>query len=490
LKLFRTSIGIDISGSRIALVALRNSLGKISVAAPPHSQEFREGREAARLEEAEAAIGEYVARHGLVGADAFLVLPAERVHTMRAVFPSMRDKDLRDAIGLELDRLFPLPSDALRYGYMKLPDSPEKGKASLIVSAVSMEFLDSLNQLLSRVGLIPAGSAPSAWAAGTSIDRIHGKSIKRDGFSVLLRRLGESVECTVFRGTTPLFCSARSCVEEKAGEEGIVLALAGLAETAAGGDEPVELYASPGWFSEQGFRSGSDGIYFRVAEDFTSHAREAMFGPGSSPDAADPAIFLCAYGAAVGGKDKDLQTLTSSGEMSDAARKAVVACVVAALLLGIAWPAAVALRTRADLRQLDRQVEELRPFAERHKATLAEIDEVQAKLLVFREAATASGEAIMILKELTDRFPNDTWISSLRLDGRSFDIDGFSPSANELFPALIRGGRFRSVNFGAPVMRQNETMERFRLRGEYVPVMSAPVPVPVAPIEPQEEENQ
>ena len=481
----RTSLGIDISDSRIALVALRSSLGRISVAAPPFSHEFHEGREAVRLEEIEAVLGDYVARHGLVGAEAFLVLPAEQVHSMHVAFPSMRDKDLRDAIGLELDRLFPLPSDALRYGYLKLPGQAKDGKVSLIVSAVSKEFIDPLEQLLSRAGVVPAGSAPSAWTAGTAIAGIFGNSVGRSGFSVLLRRLKESVECTVFRGATPLFCSTRSCDAEKAGEEGISIALAGLAETTVGGDEPVELYAPPEWFSEREFSCEADGISFRLAEDFPARALETMFGSGFSPGMADPTVFLCAYGAAVGGRDKDLQTSTSYGEMSVATRKVVVACAVATLLLGMAWPAAVALRTVADLKQMDRQIEELRPFAERHQAALAEIDEIRTKLLVFREAEIASAEAILILKELTDRLPNGTWVASVRLDERNVDIEGFSPSANELFPALTRDGRFRSVNFAAPVMRQNENMERFRLRGEYVPPTGTPASS--APVESQEE---
>jgi len=487
VKFIRTLLGIDISGSRIALVALRSSMGRVSVAAPPLSHEFREARGASRLGEIEAVLGEYVARHGLVGAEAFLVLPAEQVHSMRVAFPSMRDKDLRDAIGLELDRLFPLPSDALRYGYLKLPGQVKDGKVSLIVSAVSKEFIDPLDQFFSHAGLVPAGSAPSSWAAGTSIARIFRNSLGRSGFSVLLRRLGESVECTVFRGSTPLFCSTRFCEEEKAKEEGISLALAGLAETAAGGDEPVELYAPPEWFSEREFTCEADGISFRVAEDFPTRAWETMFGSGFSSDGADPAVFLCAYGAAVGGKDKDLQTSTSFGDMSVATRKVVAACAVATLLLGMAWPVAVALRAVADLKRMDSRIEELRPFAEQHEAALAEIQEIRTKLLVFREMEIASGEAIMILRELTDRFPNGTWVASVRLEDRNVEIEGFSPSANDLFPALTRDGRFRSLNFVAPVMRQNENMERFRLRGEYVPLTGVPVPAYPAPVGSQEE---
>ena len=98
---------------------------------------------------------------------------------------------------------------------------------------------------------------------------------------------------------------------------------------------------------------------------------------------------------------------------------------------------------------------------------------MRQRLSFLQNDAAASDEAIRILKELTDRFPNGTWISSLRIEGRNVEMEGFSPSASELFPALTRDGRFRSVDFGAPILRQGENMERFKLRGEYVPPQKA-----------------
>jgi Tfp pilus assembly protein PilN len=77
---------------------------------------------------------------------------------------------------------------------------------------------------------------------------------------------------------------------------------------------------------------------------------------------------------------------------------------------------------------------------------------------------------------LTDRLPNGTWLLSLRVEGRKVDIEGLSPSASEIFPALTRGGRFRSVEFGAPITRQADNLERFKIRGEFVPPPASPTP--------------
>jgi hypothetical protein len=243
----------------------------------------------------------------------------------------------------------------------------------------------------------------------------------------------------------------------------------------------VELDAPPGWFPEQEFRTGPDDIPFRALHEFPARASEALFGSRFSAEAADPCAFLCAYGAASGGREGDLEASVRSRAMTPAARNAVASCAIAALLLGTAWPASVALKAREDLRRLDGRVAELHPFSERYQASLSEIERMRAKLSVLRDNASAADEAILILKELTDRFPNGTWIASLRIEGRSVEVEGFSPSASELFPALTRDGRFRSVDFPAPIMRQGENVERFKLKGEYVPPRKASDAAAISP---------
>jgi Tfp pilus assembly protein PilN len=150
---------------------------------------------------------------------------------------------------------------------------------------------------------------------------------------------------------------------------------------------------------------------------------ESRFPSGVSA----PETFLCAYGAAVGGKERDLQASARSVAISRAARKAVLASAAAAFLLGIAWPASVTLKAREDLRRLDLRAAELRPFAERHEASIAEVRNVREKLAVLQDWEAAPGLAIMMLKEITDRFPNGTWISSLRIEGRSVEMEGSPP---------------------------------------------------------------
>ena len=151
-------------------------------------------------------------------------------------------------------------------------------------------------------------------------------------------------------------------------------------------------------------------------------------------------------------------------------------------MLGTAWPSAVAWKTKAELRRLDAQVAALRPAAEQYEETLTDLDDAQRRIAAMRDEASTSGEALQILREMTDRLPNGTWLLAFRLEGRKVDIEGLSPSASEIFPALTRDGRFRSVEFGAPITRQADNFERFKIRGEFVPAPSATASPPAGAV--------
>lgn len=478
MKLFQAVLGIDPSGGRLAAVKVQGGLGGPLEARTSLCHDYRGEREATRLEETETVLGEFVARNGLVGAKVFLALPADRVHMARAAFPPLRERDLREAVGLEMERLFPVSPATLRYGYRRLADPSSEGKISLLVAAVSVEYLDRFEEILSRVGLSLAAAVPAGWAAGAAAARFAGPPPEGPrAAAALLRWLGDSVECTVLAGGEALFCASRPSAPSSAPGEGISLALAGLTDAPGTGEgDPVDLFAPPGWFEAGSFRPGGTEVVFRTTGGFAERSAAAF--PGTTGGkAVDPFPLLCAYGAAVGGMRMDLLAPERTVGLSRATRAALGVSAAAVLALGAAWPATVAWKAKTDVRRLDAQVASLRPFAERHEESLADLEDAQGKAASLREEATASGETLRILKELTDRLPNGTWVLSLRVEGRKVEIEGVSSSASEIFPTLTRDGRFKSVEFGAPITRQADNLERFKIRGEYVtPPVATPVP--------------
>jgi hypothetical protein len=425
------------------------------------------------MEEAESILGEFVARNGLLGAEAYLVLPADKVYMARAAFPPLRERDLREAVGMELERLFPVPPATLRYGYRRLPEPLSGGRALFIVAAVPTEYVDRWEEILSRTGLSLAAAIPAGWAGLAAVSRQPAASMEPEAVTVLLRWVTDSVECTVAAGGEPQFCVSRPCAPEAAPKEGISLALYGLTDLPGStGETSVDLFAPPGWFPAGEFRP-AEGFRFRTG-------RGAPELPGGMPATEGPDAFavLAACGAVLSARRMDLLAPQRSGATSRIARAAIAAAAAAVVSLGIAWPATVAWKARAELRRLDARISELRPFAEQYQETLSDLDDIHARSTALRDAASSSWETLEILKELTERMPNGTWALTLRIDDRKVEMEGISPSASEIFPALTREGRFRSVEFAAPITRQPDNMERFKIRGEYVPGPRATAQLP------------
>jgi len=479
VKPFRTVIGIDPSGGRLAIVAVRRGIGGSSLAGPPLWHEPRTAKEPARFEEIEGVLGEFVARNRLVGAGAALVLPADRVYMARATFPSLKEKDLRDAVEMEMERLFPVPPSELRHGFLRLPGPSAAGKIALVVAAAPSEYIDRWEETVARAGLSLSAAIPAAWAVGAALSGRGGPLGEAGRTAAVLRAAAASVECTLFSAGEPFFCASRPCAPGAAPGEGISLARAGLADPPASVDDgPVDLIAPQGWYGKEGEEIEDGGIAFRVRGAIGGSSVSALSGAGAgeSGPAPDPFALLAAFGAGLGEARMDLLAPQGSGAASGVTRAVLGVAAAAALALGIAWPSAVAWKAKAELRKLDAQVAALRPAAERYEETVSDLEDAQGRIATLREEASASGETLQILRELTDRLPNGTWVVAFRLEGRKVDIEGFSPSASEIFPALTRDARFRSVEFGAPITRQADNLERFKIRGEFVPPPASPPP--------------
>ena len=197
----------------------------------------------------------------------------------------------------------------------------------------------------------------------------------------------------------------------------------------------MDLFAPQGWYGKEGKEIVNGGVVFRVRGAFDRSAASALSGSGESGTAPDPFALLGAFGAALGEGRMDLLSPPRDGSVPGISRAFLAGAAVAALALGIAWPSAVAWKAKAELRRLDAHVAALLPAAERYDETLSDLDDAQGRIVALREEASASGEALQILRELTDRLPNGTWLLALRMEGRKVDIEGLSPSASEIFPA-------------------------------------------------------
>jgi Tfp pilus assembly protein PilN len=471
VNLFRTVVGIDPSGRRLALSAVRYGVGRPVIAVPPAVIELRSDREQARLEEAESALLEFVTRNGLAGSDARLAIPADKVFLARILFPPLKEKDLRTALALELDRLFPLPASRLKFNWRRAGDAPGGKMVRQVVAAAPAEYLGRWEELVSRAGLSLVGAVPSGWALSAACRGIGEPAGNGGELRAVLREVDGTAECTVMEGGEPFFSASRGCLAGAAPAEALSLLKAALVDVSPDSEEAgVAVLAPSGWHHNGRFGAGGTET-FRPIDGFESRAADAMAGPEGPGNAAPVWEALGAYGAALSERELDLLSPEQEGAGLRKATRAIVgALAAAALLLGLSWPSAIFLRTNQEMRRLDGEIASLRPAMERVESSLAVVAELDKRIAVLHEANSGREDPVLLLRQLTDRLPQGTWLTGLRFEGRKVEIDGISPSANEIFPLLSRDGQFRKVEFASPITRQADNLERFQIRAEFAPV--------------------
>lgn len=475
---FQTVVGIDPSGRRLALAAVRGGFGRPSLCAPPFVCELRGEKEQQLLSEVEGPLGDYVARNGLMGSAARLCVPADRVYSARVVFPPVREKDLRPALELELERLFPFPSSRLRFGWRRFSGGAGGKEVPLIVTATPADYVEWWEEAVSRAGLRLAGVIPSGWAMSSALSSAIPGREEPGGATALLRETGDGVECFLLAGGIPVFASARRCPPGSMPAEGRSLLEEGLVDLPPSGDDaPVELFAPPGWFGEEGEKTVG-GIPFRYAGDIPSLPAVPAAVPPGDEESIPARKVAGAFGAAVAFRAIDLSEPGREEAGSRLARASAGILALAAVLFALAWPAGLYWRTKAELSRLDAEIAALKPAVAKVEEEIGNLGAVEGKVSLLREASAGRGEPFLILKELTERLPDGTWLTGLRVEDRKVEIDGLAPSANEIFPLLTREGRFRAVTFASPITRQADNLERFRIRAEFVP---APRPGAEAP---------
>ncbi len=469
MTFFQTTVGIDPSGGRLAAVAVNGGIGRSGDGAPTLVCELKAGSPQGRLTEAEGALREFVAKHGLAGSAAKLCIPADQVYVARTAFPPLKEKDVRPALSLELERLFPVSPSRLRFAWRTLGARRKAaGKAvDLVVTAAPSDFVDLWKTAISGAGLRLTGAVPAGAAVSAACSAAGVGGGEESGLTAVLRSAGDSAECALIAAGEPFFLSLWPAGREAIAAQAFSLAEEGMADAPCDDEDGILLVAPAEWAGADGSPKTVGNVPCRMAADAGERIARAIGWSGAEEKKPPVWDLLGAFGAAVAEEGVDLLEPEKERAGSRVAGILTPILAVAAVLFAVAWPATVAWRTRAELRRLDAELARLAPAAARVEKTIGSLSEVEGRIATLRDAAAGRDEMLFVLLELTNRLPQGTWLTGLRVENGKVEMDGMSPSASEIFPLLTKDGRFRGVEFASPITRQGaDNLERFQIRAE------------------------
>jgi general secretion pathway protein L len=123
------------------------------------------------------------------------------------------------------------------------------------------------------------------------------------------------------------------------------------------------------------------------------------------------------------------------------------------------------IHKRILLFQLNRQIAAVTPEVKEVEGLLKEGRALAQQMENLRKIS-ASPDKLLVLKNLTQIIPKNTWLYNVRLSKQVLEIAGISQSASELIPLLEKSGWLNKTEFVAPIVTDANKLEHFKIKAE------------------------
>jgi Tfp pilus assembly protein PilN len=389
--------------------------------------------------------------------------------------PRAAQRQLGEMVGFELERHVPFPPEDMRFDFVPLPGG-DKDAVRILVVATERRTVDGALRLLEEPRLKPAALTAACHDLPALLRRR-----PRTRYAVWAHRAG---------GSTDLVCLNQGRIElsrtvlakdadELASDLSATLHLLGWRECDVvwlSGDEAAEFLAAPvlrtlgAQLSEPPWKSSALGLIQKLPED---NFGAAMLALAVALGSQRPALDLL---------PRELRPRTvTTGQVVTASMATITALLGLGLIVGQGYQQhRYADRLSQAIRALDPQVRTVETLS-------AELAQKKRLLETIRGVEKSDVRTLPILRELTERIPQDAWLRTLTMDKQGLEITGQATAANQLIPLLENSPSLTRVEFTAPVTKAGDK-EQFRIKAAWKsapkpaePAVTGKPPAPAAP---------
>jgi len=361
--------------------------------------------------------------------------------------PAAAIDNIDNVVRYELDRIIPVPSDALYTNqyWRALGTAGERVAVSII--AGMRERVDEVHRELSAAGLAPSAVTTTPVAlndyyyfargehAGTAgIFTPEGDreclTISSDGLLVSSLHFDPARESRGDRLRREL----ETVLPERAVDD-VALIIEAEQEQPEDGDVDLEAIAPEGLLTEAGTPAWPEVVAIGAALGQLGEARQK--------------INLLPQGMARAEEGIGLREMALSA----------VVVIVAAALAG-----SIAFKNLSVGNALAAEVSRLMPRVTRVTQQEEQNRHAQETLELLERHRRVS--VLAYLKAMTDSVPKTAYLTTFRYKGDRIEVDGIAAKASDLIGVLERSPLFKNVEFTAPTTKYLQSQERFSLRME------------------------
>ncbi len=135
-----------------------------------------------------------------------------------------------------------------------------------------------------------------------------------------------------------------------------------------------------------------------------------------------------------------------------------------AVLLGSLLATQGWIQTRLYARTLERQIARLESAATAALHQNQQVEELASRVALLEAVRQKTWQKLQILQELARVLPEGAWVQELEIKDGTIEVYGYADRAAELVQALEASPLFAQVEFTAPLTRDAQNKEVFRMR--------------------------
>jgi Tfp pilus assembly protein PilN len=444
------ALGVYWDGTGLVLAQVQRSLTGFVV---PHLHHLLppEGN----LEELAPSLAEIAAAWKLEGAPASLAVSQDLGFVQPATLPRAAAENLAQVVSYELDRFLPLPADRLFVDFQVVEQT--EAEIRLILLALRREPVEACLRLLTQAGL-RLTSLTLAPVATANAFAVLGEKMPPDW--LLLHAGKENFELSQIKGG-----GLQPCRTGRVGKSGELVQESNsvLENLRRDGKGPEVL----GLYGAGASRDLRRALSQQVMVPLVTPELLKVTGlpPDFSSEEALPAVgagLLSLKKAALKGNLLPVSERAPSSLGSFTLSRWLLTSLAA--LLGL-WLLSLLISPRVELYQVNRQIAQLAPEAQKIQRQLEEGQALEKQTAIFRRLEQ-SPSTLQILKQLTELIPKHTWLSQLQISQQALEINGVSKTAADLIPILEKSGWLTKTEFVSPIVTDANKLEHFKIKAE------------------------
>ena len=384
------------------------------------------------VSELSSRIHEFLEMHGLDRDNVVLGLPRHEVIIKEVEMPLEAEENLDQVLQFQVEKMQPVDEVTSCWDYTVVERDAESKKLRIQLFMAPGAVLDRYLNLFLEVNLYPRAVRVSTIGL-LQIFSIHEDPYPKAAPYLLMDIGSEGLELILLLGRER-FASVKSSTAPDV--ERILEELDRfVARMDFEGEELAKVYLSGALAGEL-----SQQLRERIGDCELLLERVSL--PGLSSTRRQAAVCAGAVGLALSGMNKAVGAkvnLIPREKRVVAERVSLTPTLaLAALLLvmGVAVIAREYIQERHFLAQVENQIQILQPEVDRIMAVRSQRDQLRKQFDEISVLMNGQQKVLTVLKELTERIPNDSFLQNINIQGDKISMTGFSDSASSLLKLL------------------------------------------------------